>query len=145
MKICQRTDCILCFNAAHVNKGQPPHNVHGPASNSTPATAQGETAPLKFSGPQVRRSVEDLRELLSDGTTPERKSRIRGWLSRIEVDTKRGGTVYYKMPPWIQKAMGRPTAGGPTRSVLSIDQIGCPSPTLFKTGMAFYSSFPSAN
>lgn len=84
-----------------------------------------ETAPLKFSGPQVRRSVEDLRELLSDGTTLERKSRIRGWLSRIEVDTKRGGTVYYKMPPWIQKAMGRPTAGGPTRSVLSIDQIGC--------------------
>lgn len=103
-----------------------------------------ETAPLKFSGPQVRRSVEDLRELLSDGTTLERKSRIRGWLSRIEVDTKRGGTVYYKMPPWIQKAMGRPTAGGPMRSVLSIDQIGCPNPTPVKTILAFISSFPSA-
>ena len=84
-----------------------------------------ETTPLKFGGTQVRRAVEDMRELLSDGTTLERKSRIRGWLSRIEVDTKRGGTVYYKMPPWIQKAMGRPTTGGPGRSVLSIDQIGC--------------------
>ena len=84
-----------------------------------------ETAPLKFGGAQVRRSVEDLRELLSDGTTLERKSRIRSWLSRIEVDTRRGGTVYYKLPPWMLKAMGRPTAGGPSHSVLSIDQIGC--------------------
>ncbi len=93
-----------------------------------------ETAPLKFSGIQVRRSVEDLRRLLSDGTTLERKSRIRGWLSRIEVDTRRGGTVYYKIPPWILKAMGRPTAGGPTPSVLSIDQIGCGKQTILERG-----------
>jgi site-specific DNA recombinase len=63
--------------------------------------AAEDTAPLKFSGAQVRRSVEDLRELLSEGTTLERKSRIRGWLERVEVDTRRGGTLYYKLPPWV--------------------------------------------
>lgn len=95
------------------------------AEDSRRGIAAEDNAPLKFSGAQVRRSVEDLRELLADGTTLERKSRMRAWVKRIEVDTLRGGTIEYKVPPWILKAMGRPTAGGPTHSVLSIDQIGC--------------------
>jgi site-specific DNA recombinase len=87
--------------------------------------AAEDMAPLQFSGARVRRSVTDLREVLAEGTTQERKSRMRAWVKRIEVDTTRGGTIEYKVPPFILKAMGRPTEGGPVRSVLSINQIGC--------------------
>lgn len=87
--------------------------------------AAEDVAPLQLTAAQVRRSVEDLRELLAEGTTLERKSRMRAWVKRIEVDSVRGGTVFYKLPPFVQKAMGRPTEGGPSHSVLSIDQIGC--------------------
>ena len=84
-----------------------------------------DAAPLKFSGAAVRRCLECLHELMADGNPSERKAWLRSWVKRIEVDTRKGGTLYYNLPVWALKATGRPTAGDPMSSVLSIDQIGC--------------------
>jgi site-specific DNA recombinase len=86
-----------------------------------------EAAPLRFSGAEVRRYVDDLRELLADGTLMERKSWLRTWVKRVSIDRKRGGTIEYKLPLAALKQESRPTRGGSLDAVLSIDQIGCPS------------------
>jgi len=84
-----------------------------------------ESSPLKVSGAEVRRCVEDLRELLADGTIMERKSWLRTWVKRISVDKKRGGTIEYSLP-LARNARGLPTVGGLKAQVLSTVQIGCP-------------------
>lgn len=104
-----------------------------------------DASPLKVSGAEVRRCVEDLRELLAEGTIMERKSWLRTWVKRITIEKKRGGTIEYSLPLAALKQDGRPLGGLSRTSVLSTNQIGCPSPTLLKTGKAFYSSFHSAS
>jgi site-specific DNA recombinase len=84
-----------------------------------------EAAPLRFSGADVRRYVEDLRELMADGTIMERKSWLRTWVKRVSFDKKRGGTIEYKLPLAALKQESRPTRGGSLEAVLSTDQIGC--------------------
>jgi hypothetical protein len=83
-----------------------------------------EAAPLRVNGAEVRRCVEDLRELLADGTIMERKSWLRTWVKRISVDKKRGGTIEYTLP-LAQNARGLPTMGGLNGLVLSTVQNGC--------------------
>jgi site-specific DNA recombinase len=95
--------------------------------------ATEDVAPLRFSAAQVQRFVVDLRELLADGTVMERKARLRNWLKRVEVDTRRGGTIEYNFPweafnlkkPLDLKQKSRPVGGLSPDSVLSINQIGC--------------------
>ncbi|HVC09581.1 MAG TPA: recombinase family protein [Elusimicrobiota bacterium] len=84
-----------------------------------------EAAPLRFSGVEVRRYVDDLRELLADGTIMERKSWLRTWVKRISIDKKRGGTIEYKLPLAALKKEDRSTMSGPRDAVLSMGQIGC--------------------
>ena len=74
---------------------------------------------------EVRRCVEDLRELLAEGTIVERKSWLRTWVKRISVEKKRGGTIEYSLPLAILKRDGRPAGGLSPVSVLSMSQIGC--------------------
>ena len=93
-----------------------------------------EAAPLRFSGAEVRRYVEDLRELLADGTLMERKSWLRTWVKRVSIDRKLGGTIEYRLPLTALKQESRPTRGGSLDAVLSIEQIGCLYGTVSEPG-----------
>ncbi len=84
-----------------------------------------EAAPLRFSGSDIRNCARDLRELFTDGTLLERKSWLRRWIKRVEIDKTRGGTIEYSLPLAALKQESRPVGGLSRSGVLSINQIGC--------------------
>lgn len=105
--------------------------------------AEEKSAP-RFTPAEVKRQAADLRRLLEGGTLMERKAWLRTWLKRVEVDKSREGFLEF-LAPFTRKREGRPTVGGLSCAVLSMEQNGSPSPTLLKTGTAYRMSFRSAS
>jgi len=108
-------------------------------------TIAQEAAPFRVSQAEVRRCVEDLRGLLQDGTIMERKSWLRTWVKRVNVEKQLRGTIEYCLPLAPGKGEGRHEGGLSRLGVLSAVQIGCPSPTFTKTFSRSSLSLPSGS
>ncbi|MBI4425391.1 MAG: recombinase family protein [Elusimicrobia bacterium] len=75
---------------------------------------------------QVKAYAEDLHALLEDGSVFERKSFLRTFIKRIDLDKPNGGTIEYTLPLAPINKSDRPveTGGHSAHEVLSFEQSG---------------------
>jgi hypothetical protein len=81
---------------------------------------------IQASKAQVKAYSDDLRALLEDGSVFERKSFLRTFIQRIDMDKPNGGTITYTLPLVPLNRSDRPneTGGHSVEEVLSFRQTG---------------------
>ncbi len=72
---------------------------------------------------EVRALVSDLHSSLDKGDMFERKSFLRSFIDRIDMDRPDGGTITYRLPIMPEKQEGLPDEGG-RLGVLSLQKTG---------------------
>ena len=82
---------------------------------------------IKASEDEIREYAQELKSLLETSSIVERKSFLRSWIKKIDLDIPQGGTIEYSLPliPTKQTDSLGSRNGHSQLEVLSIEKATC--------------------